>query len=151
MNQSIESYYEKVSNDAFNNAEPRKFFQKFAKYHANNSVAVRLQESAVNRAEELNFKLDEQETINNAIVYAQTLLNDKPVDEDFINQQMNIFRKGSHKRIDDLPDWSGDTIYAFVPATTTLHILQSWFDEVDLVSQATINNTKFDIYRLWWD
>ena len=143
MNQSIESYYEKVSNDAFNNAEPRKFFQKFAKYHANNSVAVRLQESAVSRAEELNFKLDEQETINNAIVYAQTLFNDKPVDEDFINQQMNIFRKGSPKRIDDLPDCSGDTIYAFVPSTSTLQLLQSWFDEVDLVYQTTIKHKTF--------
>ena len=151
MNTSIENYNNLMSQDSFNDANPKEFYKLFAQRHKTNSVAIRIQESAVNHTENsLDFK-EEDKAIDKLIAhYATKLFADQPLTKDEITAIMDKTRFNS-KRIDSLPEWEGDTIHAIVPKGTALNIPERMFDEYDQVEDITINGQTYDHYRLWWD
>lgn len=151
MSNNIEKYYKTVIAGAFNDANPERFFKRFAGMYKTSGVAVRLQESAVNRTDKFDPAKDDAATLANAISYARSLMDGLDVDKQVMTETMNQFRKGSHMRIDDLPDWEGDTVYAFINSGTSLRIPKSWFDEVDFIETVTLHDKAYDVYRLWWD
>lgn len=110
MSNNIEKYYKTIIAGAFNDANPERFFKRFAGIYKTSGVAVRLQESAVNRTDKFDPAKDDAATLANAISYARSLMDGLDIDKQVMTETMNQFRKGSHMRIDDLPDWEGDTV-----------------------------------------
>lgn len=149
---NLENYYRLMSEESFNNANFASFFKQFAGRYQTTGVAVRLQESAVLRTlRTYDYHADRKQALQNAIAYATTLLRGNALTKPEIIEQMTKFRKGVHTRIDDLPDWVGDTVYAFIPTNQPLVVPDSRADEIEKVNTVTIDDTTFDVYRLWWD
>lgn len=149
---NLENYYCLMSEESFNNANFASFFKQFAGRYQTTGVAVRLQESAVLRTlRTYDYHADRKQALQNAIAYATTLLRGNALTKPEIIEQMTKFRKGVHTRIDDLPDWVGDTVYAFIPTNQPLVVPDSRADEIEKVNTVTIDDTTFDVYRLWWD
>ena len=153
MNTSIENYYKLISDGSFNDADPEEFIKEFRETQSNTSIAIRIQESAIQYSDEGFMNLEaENEAIKKIITeYATILLNDQPLSHQKMISIMKSYRKTKNQRIDSLPDWEGDTMYALIPDNSKLLVNIEQFDESSIEFTVKINGTSYAAHRLWWD
>lgn len=157
MPKNIEDYYHLITEDRFNNADPKSFISEFIKTQNNVSLAIRIQESAISYStKKLTNGLSDWDAEGQGIKelvneYASRLLNGEELSLENITSIMKSHRKNKVQRIDGLPDWEGDTIYALIPSGSELKTNTKQFDEVSKDFTLTIHGTTYTAHRLWWD